>query len=183
MKRRHWFHCTENYPGPEFIARRIIPPFAGSNEAPVPRLCVAETVARCFAARHFTSKVFVYRTEAPKRVIIPNYNQVPDVSLTGERWLIPPVKMILIDEIDGTYARQICFEFVQHVNKNLCASLLARCEMYAQAVRILPDKFKNKADARITAGLLPFLRQLEERKQNERRRKEETTGESRVPLA
>lgn len=92
-ERRHWLHCTTRWHGQRWIAGRKVPEYV-PHEPQTPRLCVASSVARCFAARLFAGDVFVYRTETPRRSINPG-RDVADAIITRERWLVPPVVMIL----------------------------------------------------------------------------------------
>ena len=103
-KRAHWFHCTERFRGAVWTAERISPVFIPDEEPKTPRLCVGENVVRCFAARLFQRTVYVYRTETMRRAVKP-FN-VADECLTGERWLVPPVRMIHVGTIPEPIVRQ-----------------------------------------------------------------------------
>lgn len=111
-ERRHWFHCTTAWRGARWVAVPRVPNYV-PHEPSTPRLCVASSVARCFAARLFRGDVFVYRTETPRRSINPG-RDVADAIITRERWLVPPVAMIfdrvipaeLVEKASGpTWAR------------------------------------------------------------------------------
>lgn len=104
MERRHWYHCTSHYLGESFTAERRAPKLKTSDEPSTPRLCVAPTIAGCFAAVLFTDgePVYCYRTETPRRAVAPC--GVWDRWVTGERWLIPPVTMVLDRVIDAELA-------------------------------------------------------------------------------
>lgn len=95
MKRRHWYHCSSEFLGESFTAERRPPRHMAQREPPTPRLCVAPSVAECFAAVLFgdCKPVYAYRTESPRRAVAPR--GVWDECVTRERWLIPPVRMIL----------------------------------------------------------------------------------------
>lgn len=100
MKRRHWHHCTSEDLGKSFEVLRKAPVMIGFKEPLVPRLCVCQHVYQCFAARLFSlhRPVRVYRTEFPRRANKPH--GVWDAFLTGEHWLVPPARMILVETID-----------------------------------------------------------------------------------
>lgn len=93
MNRVVWLHCSEIDHGPVFSAVRRRP-FVGSLEPGTPRLCVASSVARCFAARFFYPgrPVYVYASKE-RRAVNPGARLVWDIAVTRERWLIPPVSL------------------------------------------------------------------------------------------
>ena len=97
--RRFWFHCSAVSHGKEWVADRLCPRVP-DGEPRTPRLCVAESVAGCFAATVFChgGPVYVYSNELPRRAVTPR--NVWDAIITHERWLIPPVRMVLAKIID-----------------------------------------------------------------------------------
>lgn len=95
-KRRHWYHCTQYHKEPEWCAIRRPPLIRASTEPLTPRLCVSDTVARALSACWWTRDVGVYVTEE-RRTVPPS--GVGDQVLTGERWIIPPVRLSLVGMI------------------------------------------------------------------------------------
>lgn len=97
--RRFWFHCSAHSHGKEWQAVRMCPRVP-DGEPRTPRLCVAESIAGCFAATVFChgGPVYVYCNERPRRAVTPR--GVWDSCITQERWLIPPVRMVLARIID-----------------------------------------------------------------------------------
>lgn len=78
------------------MAARRPPMVMGDSEPVVPRLCVSDAVARALAAVWWLPRlgpVRVYVTE-PRRANPPR--GVYDATLTGERWLVPPVRLFEI---------------------------------------------------------------------------------------
>ena len=90
--RRIWVHCSRHDRGQEWTARRIVP-LRGPGEPTTPRLCVCRSVAACLAAAYLGPQVYVYGTD-PVRTNPPV--DVHDAPLTGERWVVPPVKLTLL---------------------------------------------------------------------------------------
>lgn len=138
MKRndRHWFHCAEDYHGDTWNVPRKRPTLIGPEEPLTPRLCVARSVAACFAARLFAKDVHVYRTERVRRTVKPN--GVYDAVITGERWLIPPVTMVKV----ATIPRHVSWEIGGYLHDwielhNCAPTKLVRCLAYDRAIRIL----------------------------------------------
>lgn len=91
-KRKKWFHCTEDFHGEIWTAKRHVPEVADSKEPPTPRLCVGPTIASCFGARLFEGDVFVYQT-VPRKANEPR--GVWDSFMTREKWIVPPVDLNL----------------------------------------------------------------------------------------
>jgi len=66
-------------------------------------------IAGCLTAIHILKEgnyVYIHSCESDS-VIQPTIKQVPDVQLTGELWIIEPVKMTLISKIKIT--KKTCF--------------------------------------------------------------------------
>lgn len=68
---------------------------------------MAPNIAACFAAVMFHNgrQVYVYRTKTPRRTVMPV--NVWDQIITQERWLVPPVDMVLVEVIDADVADRI----------------------------------------------------------------------------
>lgn len=80
------------------MAVRRPPIIRGALEPATPRVCVAPTVAQALGAVWWVRgiDVAVYVSE-PRRTIKPS--GVLDQSLTGERWIVPPVRFYLLGRI------------------------------------------------------------------------------------
>lgn len=132
------YHCTTDNRGPTLVVDRRYPAWA-KNEPATPRLCVAPSVAACFAARLFTGAeptVYVYRTRRPTRGIKPR--EVNDSSLTGERWLIQPAELIYERTIDAATVRQVQHRLINWIHEiEKCPPLKIKIAHYARAYRIL----------------------------------------------
>lgn len=150
MNRKHWFHCSSKYHGESFVADRRTPAHMSSNETRVPRLCVAPPIVECFAAVLFNTRkpVFCYRTEAIRRSVAPR--GVWDSVVTGERWLIPPVKMILFRTISAEEVRR-AQEAVTlfHKTTRRNSSLKIRVAQLAIAAEVLGDTREKRKAKRI----------------------------------
>ena len=75
----------------------------------IKRICVSSSIAGCLTAIHILKEgnyVYIHSCESDS-VIQPTIKQVPDVQLTGELWIIEPVKMTLISKIKIT--KKTCF--------------------------------------------------------------------------
>lgn len=96
IMRRYWWHCTAEYHGATWIAERRCPKNCSRWEPKTPRLCVAPTIAECFAAVLFPvdRSVYCYRSEKKYNGVTPK--GVWDAVITREAWLIPPVRMLLV---------------------------------------------------------------------------------------
>ncbi len=105
MPKEILFHCSEVNHGPEWIAKRRPPLTRSEKEPDTPRLCACPTIAPCFAATLLRGDVFVYRTAQPTGSVKPR--DVWDAGLTGERWLIPPVRMVFDRMIPAAITKQI----------------------------------------------------------------------------
>lgn len=137
MKRYLW-HCTTDYHGIEWFAERRSPRNLSSGEPPTPRLCVAPTIAQCFAAVLFAQgkPVYCYRTDKPRRGIAPR--NVWDSVITGERWLIPPIRLTLqkvISAEEAEAAQQFVWLFHNCTKRN--SSVRIRVAQLACASRVL----------------------------------------------
>jgi len=95
-RRRHWYHCTQHRQDATWQAERRPPITRAKSEPLTPRLCVSDSVARALAACWWTRDVAVYVTEE-RRTVPPS--GVFDAVLTGERWVIPPVRLSLVGVI------------------------------------------------------------------------------------
>ena len=136
--RRHWYHCSEAFHGDRWVARRRTPTVCDAGEPPVPRLCVGGSVAQCFAARLFTGDVFVYRTERERRSVAPF--DVWDRALTGERWLVPPVAMVLTTTIPAPIVARCTATIRWHFESpGDCPMHVARLLSFRDAIRILEE--------------------------------------------
>jgi len=136
LRPRTWYHCSSVDLGPSFVAKRITPS-KGDTEPCTPRLCVCRTVAACFAAKLFPPRrVYVYKTERPRRAVKPV--NVWDMCVTGERWLIPPAPMVL-DRIidDGTVDRATLAVRMYHISRRANSSLRTRVAQYSVALGVL----------------------------------------------
>lgn len=91
-RRRHWYHVTDRRADAEWEAERRPPHCRGREEPETPRLCVSDAVARALAAVWHVGPgpVAVYVSEQ-RRTVPPS--GVWDTWATGERWIIPPVRL------------------------------------------------------------------------------------------
>lgn len=99
---------------------------------------MAKSVAACFAAVLFRerSPVYVYRTETPRRGVTPV--DVWDRCVTGEHWLIPPVRMVRVQTIppDQVAESQVAIR-LYHEETRLNSDLWLRVSQYAMAFDVL----------------------------------------------
>lgn len=154
MKRQHWFHCSRWDHGETFVARKRVPHTTAEKESPVPRLCVAPTVAACFSSMLFIGgPVSVYRTSKPCRGVMPR--GVWDQVVTRERWLIPPVEMIRVRIIDAATVAKAQQDIVTfHRMANSRSDLWLRVAQYAIAADVFgadePEQRHIRRAVRIT---------------------------------
>lgn len=147
MHKTHWWHCTSDYHGESFVATRRQPKHKSDREPVTPRLCVAPSIAECFAAVLFADSkpVYCYRTEVPRRAVAPR--DVWDQVVTRERWLIPPVVMTLrktIASLDVAEAQSAIRMYHQYTRQK--SSLHVRVAQLAIASRVLgPDCIRDRA--------------------------------------
>lgn len=137
MKRgkRHWYHCTDRFMGERWTAERIAPRMHGADEPDTPRLCVCPTVGGCLTARLMGGDVFVYRTAKPRRANRPR--SVHDAPITGERWLVPPVALELVEVLPGTILEPILGAVVSHVQRHNGMSAAARARLYRRVIQAI----------------------------------------------
>lgn len=93
--RRSWYHVSRRSEA-EWVADRRPPLIRAPSEPATPRVCVAPTVAQALAAVWHLRPASVYVTE-PRRTLPPS--GVFDQALTGERWVVPPVRLHLLGVI------------------------------------------------------------------------------------
>lgn len=88
-----------------------------AKESNTPRLCVCDSIAGCFAARVFSigKTVYVYRTRKPMGAVKPV--GVWDAGITGERWLVPPVPLILVSAVHPFQVDDIQWSALTYVAK------------------------------------------------------------------
>lgn len=156
--RRHWYHCTPHDKGPAFTADRRPPDLRADKEPLTPRLCVCDTPAACMAAVLFPEgrPVFVYRTEAPRNAVAPV--GVWDRVITGERWLVPPVRMVKWDTLGPPTVEAISAAIrLYHWATRDKSSVHLRVAQYMIAVRVLGDRYTDPAERRLLAR---FARRL-----------------------
>lgn len=158
----HWFHCSEKYHGQRWVAERKTPELVLlTTEPTTPRLCVASSVARCFASRLFTRDVFVYRTETPRRAIKPV--DVHDSVITQERWLIPPVAMVMTDVIPWRMSRRACAHSLGVIRRQMKQyedprlTPIDRLKTFQRIIEVLGDQFCDRIDRRFVAMSLAYF--------------------------
>lgn len=122
MKKQHLYHVSMRRLDTLNVGRRF--PIYSKREPKTPRLCVCPAVPNCFAAATFLAgqDVYVYRTQKPTRGITPR--GVWDSTITGERWLIPPLKLnhvatVKARDVDRLYAAIRWFHKDTRQNSNV----------------------------------------------------------------
>lgn len=137
VRKRIWYHCSEQDHGSRLIVARRVPRVAASSEPSTPRLCVGPSIASCFAARLFVGKVYVYATETKRSAIRPT--RVWDQLITGECWLIPPARLVKVQEIDqGMVAEIFAAVRLYHGCTRKRADFRTRIAQFAIAISNLP---------------------------------------------
>lgn len=156
-RKRYWYHCSEIFHGEEWIATRKHRLRIKSDKEPdTPRLCVCSTVAACFAARMFLNEVYIYRTKFPRRGISPR--GVWDKEITGERWLIPPVELILIDTISKEVVDK-CFvaSKLYYETTKKKSNVRLRIAQYARCIEVLGNRYTSKREMRYLGRVMNSL--------------------------
>ena len=138
MKARIWYHCSGTDHGERMVAARRPPILRTEKEPLTPRVCVAPTIAACFAAVLFRTHrpVYVYRTESPRRAVMPV--GVWDQFLTRERWLVPPVTLVrdrIIQPDQVAACQSLIGEFHKYTGTN--SDIVLRFAQFAIAVDVL----------------------------------------------
>lgn len=90
--RRYYFHLTNKDLGEFVTLEPREGPHRGETEPPGKRLCVSNTPAKCFVAFPigYCESYYLYRS---CRKITAKYPYgVPDKNLTGEKWILKPVR-------------------------------------------------------------------------------------------
>ena len=133
------------------------PKYTAESEPPTPRLCVCECPARCMAA--VVARIgFVYRTETPRRTVAPV--GVYDKIITGERWVVPPVRMVLVGRISAEACAEICGPSVEYLNTHGKVSHAERCRQLERATRVLSrtnPEWTLRHDAVFAASAAKYL--------------------------
>ena len=93
MRRRTWYHLSAVDRGPIMWAVRRPPLLRTAAEPTTPRVCVSPDPAGCFAAILLPMGSAGYVYAAERRAVAPV--GVWDRAVTGERWLVPPVALVL----------------------------------------------------------------------------------------
>lgn len=138
MKRNFW-HCSDVYHGETFVAERRAPKIKADKEPSTPRLCVCPALHGCFAARLFRYDVpvYAYRTAKPTGSVAPK--DTWDSVITRERWLIPPVTLVLVRTIDAAVCNRIQAASYLYLRQGLKMSWQVRLAQYCIARRALRD--------------------------------------------
>jgi len=138
MRPKHFYHVSSQWLGNEFQPILRTPSDMAKKEPPTPRLCVCPTIAACFAARLMASHrtAYVYKTAKPYRGIAPR--SVWDQIITGEKWLIPPVKLIHVANINALTVDKIQSAVIYyHKITKQNSGHLVRLAQYARANEII----------------------------------------------
>lgn len=155
-RKQHWFHCSARFHGQTWTVGRTCPKNVSTKEPMTPRLCVASTIARCFAARLFRGDVFVYRTKVPRSGLKPI--RVYDAVITQERWLIPPVEMVLHSIVQANMTERACRrtrDFIEIHDR--APGTFQRFQAFQDAIDALGPECSTSADRRfVTWGLERF---------------------------
>lgn len=134
--KKYWLHCSHDYHGLRWSAKRTPPTLMSKAEPKTPRLCVAESLAQCFCARLFVRTVYVYRTERPRSGVKPV--DVWDSWLTQERWLVPPVEMRLVGAVPTAVVQQVNGSTIRWLTATQSSpDALVKAQLFAGLVRTL----------------------------------------------
>jgi len=147
-----FYHCTNTDHGPVLECKRLAPKCTSAKEPKTPRLCVAPSVAQCFAARLFdVAPVHVYRTKDKRCGIAPV--DVWDRCVTNERWLIPPMQLVK----HGTVPKGVVELVTKHARRAACIkrgfTLHLRVCQYAVAAEFLGTSKDKRRAARCLEAL------------------------------
>jgi len=139
------FHCTTDYHGDVWEPEPRTPSHRAECEPDTPRVCVAPTVASCFAARLFAPEaVAVYRSRAKPEQPVGVWDQC----ITGEMWYTRPVKFrlhtLIREEVVSAIMRPI---LSYHTITGKRSSWRLRVCQFAIAVAEL-DERKSKSAAK-----------------------------------
>jgi len=112
---RYWYHVTDKAQwGAKVVLQPRVPSTFAIDEAGEPiedcdtkRICVGPTPAHCLTAIGPSSCFFIYRTFKKLKAIKPTTKQVPDVSITQERWLKRPTTFVRVKEITRKHIKRL----------------------------------------------------------------------------
>jgi len=161
MKPRHWWHCTEVNHGPSFTSKLLTPPNKGHIEPTTPRLCVGPSVAACFAARFFWHHTYCYRTAQPCRAVKPKGTW--DAIITGERWIVHPVRLELVTTVPVEKVREIMAstrEYLLSRRKGVTPRMSILLYLRAiQRLKKLGPQYSHRWELEMMADFILTLRQ------------------------
>lgn len=153
MDRRILYHCTSRDWGLFLPVKNQSPRFPARGEPDTPRLCVADSIAGCFASRLYNPRrpLFVYRTRRAMSGISPI--GVWDSELTGERWLRPPTILICCEVLSAAIVRDaqsLIYGFHEITGRRGCidSRIVALCEAYAALGQKRPLRLQEMVDSR-----------------------------------
>ncbi len=149
MKRRkqYLYHVSPRRLDAIQVDRRF--PCYSDLEPNTPRLCVCPAVPNCFAAAMLVGltgrAAHVYRTEKKVKGITPR--DVWDAAITGERWLIPPMRLPYFATVDAADVKRV-YEAVWWFHKatRQRASCSLRIAQLQIAWGVLGERFPSRRE-------------------------------------
>lgn len=116
----YFFHITDCYHGDEWLMKPRKIKSSEDKYHHINRICVAPTYEQCLIALinfKIDQNWFIYRTKYKvDHSIKPCKNIVTDVIITDERWIMEPVEMVLVGEINALTPNEEDVTF--YTNKN-----------------------------------------------------------------
>lgn len=137
--RQFYYHITTKaWPDELTLSPRKYGVNRGEDEPNISRICVAPTVEGCLTALGScltgSSNIYIYRTVRKVKAIKPN--SVVDAKITGEMWLLRPIKFKYIDTIKKNTLPEYLFwmqagiEETLHEQKNIKRLLKRNMKKY-----------------------------------------------------
>ena len=74
----------------------------GFEDNTTPRVCFSTSIAKCliaFSSNLAGKELYVHKAIDPGKVYQPSLEEVPDCKITGEKWVMRPVKLKKIGKI------------------------------------------------------------------------------------
>jgi len=112
MKKYYYHITTKNWPDDITLKPRKYGANRADEEPKISRICVAPTIEGCLIALGsclpLSSNIYIYRTIRKVKAITPN--DVIDSKITGEMWLLRPIKFKYVGVIKKkTLPEQLCW--------------------------------------------------------------------------
>lgn len=137
MRRRKWYHVSSVDHGPTMSACRRGPVLRCASEPATPRVCVCPELAGCLSAVLLQpGRAYVYAVE--RRAVAPK--GVWDAAITGERWLVPPVELVLVRVLEPYFVRDAQAAALLRAQAKRASTWRTRVAQFVVAARMTGER-------------------------------------------